>query len=76
MTDLKREVARFKDTESYSGKYISDLEARLARADESVIALQQTVEKLESEMRSQERRSRGAANSFGESQVRWFKLEE
>jgi chromosome segregation ATPase len=49
MTDLKREVARFKDTESYSGKYITDLEARLARADESVIALQQTVEKLESE---------------------------
>jgi peptidoglycan hydrolase CwlO-like protein len=49
MTDLKREVARYKDTESYSGKYITDLEARLARADESVLALQQTVEKLEKE---------------------------
>ena len=49
MSDLKREVARYRDTESFSGKYISDLEARLARADESVLALQQTVEKLESE---------------------------
>ena len=49
MTDLKREVARYKDTESYSGKYIADLEARLVRADESVIALQQMVEKLETE---------------------------
>jgi predicted RNase H-like nuclease (RuvC/YqgF family) len=49
MTDLKREVARYKDTESYSGKYIADLEARLARADESVLTLQQTVENLEEE---------------------------
>lgn len=49
MSDLKREVARYRDTESHSSKYISDLEARLARADESVLALQQTVEKLENE---------------------------
>jgi predicted RNase H-like nuclease (RuvC/YqgF family) len=49
MSDLKREVARYKDTESHSGKYIADLEGRLARADESVITLQHTVEKLENE---------------------------
>ena len=49
MTDLKREVARFKDTESHSGKYIADLEARLARSDESVLTLQQTVGKLEAD---------------------------
>lgn len=47
MSDLKREVARYRDTESHSGKYIADLEARLARSDESVLGLQQTVEKLE-----------------------------
>lgn len=49
MTDLKREVSRFKDVESHSGKYIVDLEARLARSDESIVALQQTVENLERE---------------------------
>jgi kinesin family protein 4/21/27 len=49
MTDLKREVARFKDTESHSAKYIAELEARLARQDESVITLQQTTERLEKE---------------------------
>jgi kinesin family protein 4/21/27 len=49
MTDLKREVSRFKDAESYSGKYITDLEARLTRSDESILALQQTVEILEKE---------------------------
>lgn len=49
MTDLKREVSRFKDAESHSGKYIIDLEARLARSDESILGLQQTVETLEKE---------------------------
>ena len=49
MTDLKREVSRFKDAESHSGKYITDLEARLARSDESILGLQQTVESLERE---------------------------
>lgn len=49
MTDLKREVSRFKDSESYSAKYIADLEARLARSDESILDLQRTVEKLEQE---------------------------
>lgn len=49
MTDLKREVIKYKDAESYSGKYIADLEARLARSDESVLGLQQTVEKLEAD---------------------------
>jgi chromosome segregation ATPase len=47
MTDLKREVARFKDSENNSGQYIAELEARLGRSDESIITLQQTVEKLE-----------------------------
>jgi len=49
MTDLKREVTRFKDAESYSGKYIADIEARLARSDESVLGLQLSVETLEKE---------------------------
>jgi chromosome segregation ATPase len=49
MTDLKREVSRFKDAEAHSSKYIADLESRLARADESILSLQQTVEKLEKE---------------------------
>jgi kinesin family protein 4/21/27 len=49
MTDLKREVTRFRESESHSAKYIADLEARLARTDESVLALQQTVEALEAE---------------------------
>jgi chromosome segregation ATPase len=49
MSDLKREVARFRDVESHSGQYIMDIEARLARSDESVLALQQTIEKLEQE---------------------------
>ncbi|KAJ7366871.1 hypothetical protein DFH08DRAFT_663778, partial [Mycena albidolilacea] len=44
MTDLKREVTRFRESESHSAKYIADLEARLAPTDESVLALQQTVE--------------------------------
>lgn len=54
ITDLKRELSRFKDTESHSVGYIADLEARLARSDESVLALQQTVERLEKDV---ERRS-------------------
>lgn len=49
MSDLKREVAKFRDTETQSGKYIAELEARLARSDESVISLQQSVETLERE---------------------------
>jgi len=49
MTDLRREVLRFRDAESHSGKYIADLEARLARSDESMVGLQQTVENMERE---------------------------
>ncbi|KAJ6531244.1 hypothetical protein B0H19DRAFT_966715 [Mycena capillaripes] len=49
LTDLKREVTRYRDVESHSAKYIADLEARLARTDESVLGLQQTVERLEGE---------------------------
>lgn len=49
LTDLKREVTRYRDTESHSAKYIADLEARLARTDESVLGLQQTIERLEAE---------------------------
>jgi kinesin family protein 4/21/27 len=49
MTDLKRELAKYRDIESHSAKYVADLEARLARSDESIIALQQTVESLEKE---------------------------
>ncbi|KAJ3567010.1 hypothetical protein NP233_g6634 [Leucocoprinus birnbaumii] len=49
LVDLKRELARFKETEAYSAKYISDLEARLSKSDESILALQQSVEQLEQE---------------------------
>ena len=49
MSDLKRELTRFKESESHSTRYIADLEVRLARSDESVLVLRQTVEKLESE---------------------------
>ena len=42
-------MAKFKDTESYSSQYIHDLEARLAKSDESVLALQQSVEHFEQE---------------------------
>ena len=52
MGDLKREVTRFRDVESYSTKYITDLEARLAKSDESILSLQQTVERLERECES------------------------
>jgi uncharacterized protein (DUF3084 family) len=47
LTDLKREVTRYKEAESHSTSYIADLEARLARSDESVLTLQQTIERLE-----------------------------
>lgn len=59
MSDLKREVARFKESESHSASYIAELEARLSKADESVLTLQQTVERLESE--SERRREEVAA---------------
>lgn len=49
MTDLKREISRYKESDTYSVKYIADLEARLSRSDESVISLQQSVERLEKE---------------------------
>lgn len=49
MHDLKRELARFKDSETYSAKYIADLEARLSKSDESILTLQQSVEQLEEE---------------------------
>jgi chromosome segregation ATPase len=49
MTDLKRELLKVKDTESHLSKYILDLEARLAKADESILSLQQTIEQLEND---------------------------
>lgn len=49
LSDLKREVVRYKETETHSATYITELEARLARSDESIISLQQTVERLEDE---------------------------
>lgn len=42
-------MAKFKDTETHSSQYITDLETRLAKSDESVLSLQQSVEHLESE---------------------------
>lgn len=49
MSDLKRELLRFKEAELHSAKYITDLEVRLAKSDESVLALREHVEKLEQE---------------------------
>ena len=56
LSDLRREISKFKDTEIYSAKYIAELEARLTRSDESILELQQTTEQLEREceMRSEE----------------------
>ena len=39
MHDLKKEVSRYREAEGHSGKYIADLEARLAKSDESILAL-------------------------------------
>src|SRR5258707_3311922 len=49
LSDLKRELSRFKDAELLSTKYIADLETRLAKADESVLTLREHVERLELE---------------------------
>jgi predicted nucleic acid-binding Zn-ribbon protein len=49
LSDLKRELSRFKDAEFLSTKYIADLEVRLAKSDESVLALREHVERLELE---------------------------
>ena len=49
ITDLKRELARVRDVESASSLYIAELESRLAKADESVLALRAKVEELEHE---------------------------
>ena len=49
LSDLKRELSRFKDAELLSTKYIADLEMRLAKSDESVLALRENVEGLELE---------------------------
>jgi len=49
MTDLKRELSKYRDAETHSSKYIAELESRLTRSDESILSLQQTVEKLEKE---------------------------
>jgi chromosome segregation ATPase len=49
MSDLKRELSRFKEAELHSAKYIADLELRLAKSDESVLVLREHVEKLELE---------------------------
>lgn len=46
---MKRELAKVKDVETHSSQYIADLEARLAKSDESVLSLQQSVEQLEQE---------------------------
>ena len=47
LSDLKRELSRFKDGELLSTRYIADLEMRLAKSDESVLALREHVERLE-----------------------------
>ena len=49
LSDLKREVVRCKEVEAQSITYITELEARLARSDESILSLQQTVQRLEGE---------------------------
>jgi len=49
LTDLRRELVHYKEVESRSTSYIADLEVRLARSDESVLTLRQTIERLESD---------------------------
>jgi len=49
MSDLRRELSRFKEAELHSAKYIADLEARLTKSDESILALREHVERLELE---------------------------
>jgi hypothetical protein len=44
---LKRETAQYKDAGTHSGWYIVNLEARLLWVDESILALQRAVERLE-----------------------------
>ncbi|KAJ2927744.1 hypothetical protein H1R20_g9347, partial [Candolleomyces eurysporus] len=80
MSDLRKEVHRYKEAEAYSGKYIADLEARLAKCDESIITLQQSVEKLEHECerRQQEVESlQGRLEAFKQDGEGWLtNLEE
>jgi kinesin family protein 4/21/27 len=47
ISDLKRELSRFRDAELHSSKYIADLEMRLTKSDESVLTLRELVERLE-----------------------------
>ena len=57
---LKIEIARYKDAETHSTQYIADLEARLLLADESILGLQQAVERPEKEAEHR----RGEVESF------------
>jgi predicted nucleic acid-binding Zn-ribbon protein len=63
MSDLKRELSRFKDAELHSAKYIADLEVRLAKSDESVLALREQIEKLESECERRRDEARSLAGT-------------
>ena len=49
ITELKRELAKIKDTETHSSQYILDLETRLTKSDDSALVLQQKVATLEAE---------------------------
>ena len=44
---LKMEIAQCKDAETHSTQHIADLEARLLLVDESILDIQQAVERLE-----------------------------
>ena len=47
ISSLKKEIFQYKEAEANSMQHITDPEARLLRADESVLDLQQAVERLE-----------------------------
>jgi len=52
--DLKKEIARLLDVEAYSVQHIAELEARLSKSGENVLALRASVEQLEGDLASRQ----------------------
>jgi predicted nucleic acid-binding Zn-ribbon protein len=51
-SDLRKEIARYKESDLTSASYIASMEARLARNDADMASLRATIEKLEAEAES------------------------
>ena len=54
IAELRREIAKYKESESVSATYIASLEQRLTRADTDIVALRSQVEKLELDLESKD----------------------